>query len=135
MGFRDPSTTKNYQRKYYEEVTKKKRNGEESSITWICKRWKPDNANSNPFYIKIMELAESKNMSQSDLADAIGVSQSILMNYTSLRSRKIPIMAFHKLCNSLDIGMEELYTYYEQACGDQTESSTEEAKKDDKITE
>ena len=59
--------------------------------------------------LRILQLCAERNLSVNKLADMSGVTQSTLNNVVSGRNKSTTISSIKKLCDGLDITIEEFF--------------------------
>lgn len=58
---------------------------------------------------RILELCEERNLSVNKLCSMSGVTQSTVNNLVSGRNNSITVSTIKKLCDGLDIGIEDFF--------------------------
>lgn len=110
---KDDTRLKDYHREYYKQVTKKKRHGEEPGSVPRAATSRNKKKN-NPFYIKVDELSIKAGYNNTTLAEAMDVKYSSLNNWLKMNS-DIPVMAFFKMCELLNVDPSELYQSFAES--------------------
>lgn len=58
---------------------------------------------------RILELCEERNLSVNKLCSMSGVTQSTINNLVSGRNNSVTVSTIKKLCDGLDIGIEDFF--------------------------